>query len=521
MRRYILNLLILSLSLSSCNDNDLVDDVKSNTNSKKVMLTTEEFVSIASDKPRIINEDEVINRVKLFIEGERKSDKTLLKSQEKIKEYSIKVVDRDLFGISNNGKKTKSNKSKETDSEEIPIYSVDVEFENSKDILIVSGDDRTSSILAYYTIDNPEEKSISTEDMQESIDLLTKLSIYSMLDELDEIDYIQDSLRESTLEKIAGELGIAKEEINIENIESHIEVMGSKTKASIIQDPSNIDGVIAARYGPYCHVRWSNGMPYNRSMPQGCPNNWLWDNRYAVSPVVIAIAQAFTHIKPELFVNGRYIDWPYLTENEEIHETYDYFGSYAADPVERRIMIGDLMKYISDQCQITYSCNGSSYYVNNMTNFLNRNGILIDGRQNLDIDKMKQSIFDINPIIMGGKTSSDEGHTWLVDGLLSVVSQSGRGGERASYYIHANMGYGKSYAGYFLIPNSRSSGRPSYGGGRTIAYAESRSGSGRPGSGGSDRPNYTGGGRGNSLTFDTGFAHFQKDITMMINMRRK
>lgn len=44
----------------------------------------------------------------------------------------------------------------------------------------------------------------------------------------------------------------------------------------MIIDSSTIPGTVIGRFGPWCEVKWDVGMPYNRTMPQECPNNWLW-----------------------------------------------------------------------------------------------------------------------------------------------------------------------------------------------------------------------------------------------------
>ena len=80
------------------------------------------------------------------------------------------------------------------------------------------------------------------------------------------------------------------------------------TRANMIIDSSTIPGTVIGRFGPWCEVKWDVGMPYNRTMPQECPNNWLWDNRYAISSVVVAVAQAMAYFQPNMSVYNENID---------------------------------------------------------------------------------------------------------------------------------------------------------------------------------------------------------------------
>lgn len=161
-----------------------------------------------------------------------------------------------------------------------------------------------------------------------------------------------------------------------------------------------------------------------------------------------------------------------MKENEEIHEDSDYFGQYVQDPIRRRNMVANLMKYIGEQCGVIYNCNGASVNFSNVINFLSNYGISIDGKQNFDVSKMTKYIEDLNPIIMYGQTSTNGGHWWLIDGMIAVMSDN----QVINKYVHANMGMGKSYTGFYYV----SSG----------------------------------------MTFDASFAHFTKNICMYPNIRR-
>ncbi len=334
----------------------------------------------------------------------------------------------------------------------IPVYSVIVENGNFKDVALVSGDERVPFVIAYYSLDKDREEAFRQNGLNN--DLMLDLSKKQIIQELENVENIQDSLRQSTLKKVSEKLSIEIEDVKIENIKNKLVVQDNKisTRADMITNPDNILGTVIGEFGPWCRVKWDVGMPYNRTMPQACPDNWLWDNRYAISSVVVAVAQTLAYFQPNMVVYGEPIDWNYLKVNEEIFEDSDYFGSYVQDPLRRRNMVANLMKYIGEQCSVQYHCSGASVNFTNVSNFLQRYGIKIDGRQTFNTSSMISYIENLSPIIMYGQTSSNSGHWWLIDGLLAViVDVSGR--QEIRKYIHANMGMGKSYTGYYYATN--------------------------------------------------------------------
>jgi len=462
--------LFLSTIFISCNQDNSIDGEK-NVNNKKVYLTLSEYKSIAYDTPKELSENDILKAAKTFSMSEKEKGET---KGTTIK--NITITKKEYISENSHSPKSKSS----IDSVHIPMYTVEIESENSstKDIAIISGDERTSRLLAYYSVSDSAYINTNICDVVECTNMLVDMAKYAAFDELKVIRQLQDSLRNQTINKISTELNISENQILFEDIKDQIAIIDNNTKATIIRDEDANSLIVSSRYGPWCDVRWDNGMPYNRLMPQSCPNNWLWDNRYPISSIVVAVAQSFCFFKPNLTIGSTNINWNYLKEKPEIYETTDYFGQYVADPLEKRNMVATLMKYIGEQCSVTYYCDGSSVNVTNVINFLSRMGIAIDGQQSLNITNLKNSILNLKPVIMYGQTNTGGGHHWIADGLISVISYE-PSGIVTTQYLHANMGYGKSYTGYFLLPSN------------------------------------------NTMSFNTGFAHFEKNIVMYPNMRRK
>lgn len=460
MIKYILTLLVSVVIMSCGQQNDYI----ANNESPKLELTKDEIISIAYDDIEELTEYQVVEVVEKFLSN------NLNKQPYTRSIKDIKVGEK--YYISN---KENISPTQEKHLYNIPVYSVTIENNNCRDVALVSGDERVPFVIAYYTIDKDREEYFKQNDL--SNDLMLDLSKNQIFQELGYIENLQDSLRYNTLKKISENLNIEIENVKFGDIKNKVLIKEGKvsTRADMIVDPNDILGTVIGRFGPWCNVKWDVGMPYNRTMPQECPNNWLWDNRYAISSVVVAVAQTLAYFQPNMVIYGEQIDWNYLKVNEEIFEESDYFGSYVQDPLPRRNMVANLMKYIGEQCDVKYHCGGASVNFTNVSNFLQRYGIGIDGKQTFNTSAMIRYIENLNPIIMYGQTNSSGGHWWLIDGLLAViVDVSGR--QEIRKYIHANMGMGKSYSGYYYATNN--------------------------------------------MTFNPSFAHFSQNLVMYPNVRR-
>lgn len=447
-------LIIITLAFfafSSCKKEEKSNSPIPESN-KTIQLTPEEYQSIAFDDLKRLSDETAASMVKSFIASK--------KIYNVASEYKITLEEKSTVSLNKFAPNTKSPLKEDN----IPVYKFSITQNKSlKDIAIVSADERHPTVMAYYS----EGKDSTAIDIGSK--LLIEASMELLKDNIKKVEQNKLALRAITLEKIAKKLSIKKENLNFKDIKEKIAVTRlPQTKAPIVTDPSVL-GAPVASYGPYLSTAWSIGMPYNRTMAQSCPNNWLWDNRYAISSAAVATAQILAAYQPSMTIGNIYMNWSYLTENKEIHEESDYFGSYVQDPIERRNMVAALMKGIGESCFISYTCTGSSVNFNNIRGFLSHYGIQTSNQINLNIPAIKNSIENLKPVIMYGQTSSNQGHWWVVDGTYVTTGNSSYL-PGFNFYIHANMGQGKSYNGYYLV--------------------------------GTDQ----------SVTFDTSFAHFTKNF---------
>lgn len=433
------------MSLVSCHDESVT--VSNNSLGEKVInLTPKELLSISFEESQELSEPEIVELLNEFRKNEGfvklSSDAIAIKRKHEI-EHSISNKNFKSF-----------------------IYEVDIETADDKYTAIVSGDKRFPFVLSYFH--NGNQRSNQTCNM-----LSVEYSQKVMSEHIRNLEMIKDSLRDNTVKKIATNLSVREDKLNINEAIKHVKIKNS-TRSSIILNPPT-DAI--AGNGPFINVSWDEGMPYNRLMEQSCSDNWLWDYRYPISSIVVTTAEVLSYFRPSMTIDGIKIDWDYLCKNEEIHEESDYFGGYEQDPLDKRNMIATLMKYIGTECQVNYSCSSSSVNFNNVIAFLNKYNIKINNKQNLDVTNLKYSIDDFEPVIMYGKTSSGGGHWWVVDGYRAQTATRGTFFPGYNIYMHANMGMGKSYTGYYLV------------------------------------------GTNGSLTFDSSFAHFNTDLVMYTNIR--
>ena len=226
--------------------------------------------------------------------------------------------------------------------------------------------------------------------------------------------------------------------------------------------------------GPYLSTQWNQTAPYNNKMGGNCTNWFGEPTNYNVGAPIVAITQILAFYEPYINANGTIINWAYLKQNSEIIEP-DYFN--AGDPIDKRNMIAALMKFCSDKCSISYTCTGCSYYMSNVRSFLQSNySIVMDNELPFNFSTIKTNLQNINMTFCHGQTSSNQGHSWLIDGYMSISPT----GSLSNYndYVHANMGMGHYYNGYYLVNSTT------------------------------------------GLTFDTGFANFTTNIKMFTKIKK-
>lgn len=343
--------------------------------------------------------------------------------------------------------------TKSADGPSIPLYNL-TSVSNAGDTAtaVISAYARCPQIVAFVN----GSKNLSDPRTPEDVKLLLNSSLLAYEDFYKQADKVTDSLKVSAIDKIAASLAIAKSDVSLAEVKAKIVVEKiPTTKYAMEKNPLSTRPThqVIANYFPIMLTAWGQGMPYNRLMPQSCPDNWLWDYRYPISSAAIAISQVLAFYEPPMTVNGTTMDWPYLTVNKEIWEESDYFGGYVQDPIERRNMVAELMRGVTQQAGITYTCTGSTTNITTIRNFLTTKSITMGNETSYNFAAIRNSVADFKLVFMYGQTAQSQGHWWLVDGAM-VTRITGTLAPDFNF-IHTNMGHGETYNGYYLMGDNR------------------------------------------------------------------
>jgi hypothetical protein len=434
MKKSLILMSVITAGLFACNKKDAA--VENVTTGDKITLSELEYNSLYNDSLKEISKDHMVSLVSDFMNNARKKPST--KSTVSIKNYTIepfKILTKSATGSG------------------IPLYNLtSVSTTGDTATAVISAYARCPQIVAFVN----GSKNLSDPKTPEDVKLLLNSSLQAYKDFYEQANRVTDSIKISAMDKIAASLAISKSDVSLAAVKGRITIKRNPTtKATLEKDPLSTrpSHQIISNYFPIMLTAWGQGMPYNRLMPQSCPDNWLWDYRYAISSAAIAVSQILAFYEPPMTVNGTTMDWYYLTENKEIWEESDYFGTYVQDPIERRNMVAELMRGVTQQAGITYTCTGSTTNITTIKNFLTTKAITLGNETSYNFTAIRNSVADFKLVLMYGQTAASQGHWWLVDGAM-VTRITGTVAPDFNF-IHTNMGHGETYNGYYLMGDNR------------------------------------------------------------------
>lgn len=432
MKKLSFLIVVLSAGIFACKR----DATENTTPGNKIKLSEPEYNSLYNDNQQEISKDEMASMVSQFMTNTSKKPSS--KSASGIKTYSIEP-----FNV----------RTKSTTGNTIPLYNLtSVNSSGDTTTAVISAYARCPQIVAFVN----GGKKLSDPGTPEDVKMLLNSSLLAYEDFYEQANKTTDSLKASAIAKIATSLSINEAAVDLSEVKKHIAIdKMPTTKYTMEKNPLSTrpNHEVIATYMPIMATAWSLGMPYNRLMPQSCPDNWLWDNRYAISAGAIAIAQVLAFYQPPMVINGVNMDWNYLTVNKEIWEDTDYFGSHVQDPIERRNMVAELMRGVTQQAGITYTCTGSTTNITTIRNFLSSKSITMGAETSYNFASIRSSVSDFKLIMMYGQTAQSQGHWWLIDGAM-VTRIAGTLAPDFNF-IHTNMGHGETYNGYYLMGDNR------------------------------------------------------------------
>lgn len=452
----------------------------------KLVLTPEEYVSIAYDSPKELSEKEIIEIIHDFQSVNIAFNKEVLtKTSKCLNDF---VVNK--YYLSDLDKNIKQNVTRSINQSElnVPIYEVELSNgSNGKDFAIVCGDGRVPKVLFYANCcDTLGSKRTEVQYLME----LAKKSIFA---DIKSVEQIRAERRDSTLNMVSKELNISKELITDDIIKERIittDALATKTFNPIGGVPVQNLTRIVSMVGPLSSIGWQQEYPYNTQMPVG----QMWDGysaytgHYDVGCANIGVATLFSIIKPSMVgvtANGRQIliDWDYVTSVDHLYvDDRDPANSSPAKMVE---MVGSLLRQIYNGTKskpIMGIRKGydddlnpvdveviveTSTIASDMLDYL-KTMTTYSGYIKFESNKAMQSLQELKPVLLFGNghfiddnrniiqkepyKNWQPGHAWLIDGYC-MTKKSGQATN--DLYWSVNMGWGKNSSKiYFKTENN-------------------------------------------------------------------
>lgn len=417
-------LISVAFALASCSQQELTSD-GSDFPTKSIELTPEEYASIAYSGDNDLSEEDIISVAKDFV-----------------KQSLTRSVNNVTFSI---GEKIKVDSPNTRATENNPIYAyyVNVTAGNEKGIALVGGDKRFPEVLSYRSKAN-------TDDLyqNEGVQVMTEISKQAMLNEIAYYKHLQDSLQETTLAKIAQKCG--KKAVKFSDVENQIYVKNYDLTRTVTPE-----GTFVSQIGPFTNTAWDQAYPYNAYLGEtDIPDfsGWYYNGHFPTGCVITAGAQILAYYQPTVVAYGVNMDWRNLLSSPYIF----------SDEYTKVNQVANLMKYMGAETGTSYGPLGGSTSVEKLTSFLNRYGITMDGAvSGMNVARVKASLDAVRMVVATGKhvsrsANTSGGHAWLLDGYQIRKKNTREILKTNHIYVHANMGWGGSDNGYYIVGDDQS-----------------------------------------------------------------
>ena len=316
---------------------------------------------------------------------------------------------------------------------------------------------------------------------------LLELSKKNVFLDIQQIEHIRSTKKDSTLHKIAQQLNIPQKKVSYTDFKDRIITTDEistrnnnpgNQSGGVNRPQSNVVGFV----NPLSKVSWTQNDPYN----YGRPRMMIYDGyggeregHLAIGCANVAIGILFSIVKPDMYLaNNQKVDWDYATSVEFIKFTQGY--PEASSPEDLVNMITGLLAQIAiatdsrpsyEEKELLDVNTGKKYkksvitqtetptintinYLKSMVNFYG------DQNNKFNGNLAKQSLFERKPVFLCGPghivddngkiIGNGGGHAWLIDGVVITKRQ-----RRAGYdhYWSVNMGWGKRSRVYFRTSN--------------------------------------------------------------------
>lgn len=423
---YILISIILFL-LYSCNNQDDKDSIS--PLKEGIELSNEEFLSIAYGNPSEISEERALEILQQFLNVEQVHTKSSNQSPIISKLYLSKDLSlREMTTKSNNNEINYA----------IPVFKAEIVDDNFNSIAYLCADARYPVVMAYipqYSEDVPIYHT--------GAEAMLRLSTKATRDFIMSINYLQDSLRISTLNKI----GADPESFKLSDYLSLIRVgnRSVETKSrpiteddfwfgDAIYDPQTED-----KLNSIVKATWDQDAPFNRMLKQSCEWNTQLEGRPPVGCVGTCMAMILSHFEPSMMAGAQVMNWKLLKEKSTITNS---------SSSERIRQVSGLMKFVAEKIKTKFDCEQSSAYVSDGIAFLKDYSITMDNEQNFNYTKIVESLNKGMPVLITGTSRDNDSHAFLLTGYWK--KKNGYGPQ----YVYASMCWSGFRDGYYLVNNN-------------------------------------------------------------------
>lgn len=385
-----------------------------------VNLTQDEYLSIAFDDPKELDEDAVVSLASDFLNSlEEQEAKT--KTRSSGSDFILSVNTKSYFS-KNNISSTKS-----ADNLRLPVYEVTVSSGEGKGVVYVSADERNAEVITYI----PKAAQDEATYVNSGSEFLVEWAKESSYKKLEETEKIRQELRDATVLKISKELGIDQSEVTLDKISDKILVEGLKAKP--------IDQVATWKVGckPIVKTEWSQGAPYNQFLKDKETGKKVTVAGCAVT----AACQLMTAVKPDLTLGGGIkADWGLLTKTPrmEPNET----GSKAN-------MVGLLFAWAFEELHATPIFDSKGENTATSVNSFWQNWFYF-WKCDFYWNELHDGKYDYNYLLK----SFQQGYPSLISGQGHAFILDGYGGMSLSprdLYFHANLGWGGTGNGWYKL----------------------------------------------------------------------
>lgn len=413
---------IMMQLLSSCSD--MSDEVQLQKE-EIIVLTPEEYASVAYDSTETVSPQQAVEMVHNFC----------LQNSTRSAVLPTVVSQRELSDtIRLQGKVKKVS---------IPTYELSLGAEGG--YAIVSADERVPEVIVYSTTGKIGDISENVGAMK-----MQRMSERVVLAQIAQLNLLRDSLREKTLNKIAGQLKVNKVDFNsIKNrVLVNSEALGTRSNVMYPTESKAWKSVL-----PMLKTTWAQWYPYNIQLGKA-KNPTIYANKgyNAVGCAGVAAAQIVAFYKAISVANGYTLDWDEILSDPVVDTLSD------DETIEQ---VSQLMKCVANGIKTVWTDkdDAGTSDIRKVHDYFDTINLTFDIRKKgkgyaMDAVRIITSLDQGYPVfVTGNDPKSSFGHLWILDGYLMLKKESKARTQIMTNdtYIHANFGWDGLYDGYYLV----------------------------------------------------------------------